>query len=131
MLFKEIVDARTHARTDDGRRTLKDHKSSLEHFVLRWAKNQTLKTLPEPRIEPGTPCTQIGCVTTAPPSQLSLSIEVKPFNCFDAMGRNVNKQSQICGPDIFTNTYFLHNIFTWMNNYIWQFLIFTGVGFAA
>ena len=22
-----------------GRRTLKDHKSSLEHFVLRWAKN--------------------------------------------------------------------------------------------
>jgi len=44
MLFKEIVDGRTHARTDgrttdDGRRTLKDHKSSLEHFVLRWAKN--------------------------------------------------------------------------------------------
>jgi len=39
-LFKEIVDARTHARThgrttDDGRRTLKDHKSSLEDFVLR------------------------------------------------------------------------------------------------
>jgi len=32
------TDARTHARTDDGRRTLKDHKSSLEHFVLRWAK---------------------------------------------------------------------------------------------
>jgi len=34
MLFKEIVDARTDARTDgrttnDGRRTLKDHKSSL------------------------------------------------------------------------------------------------------
>jgi len=29
MLFKEIVDARTHAWTDDGRRTLKDHKSSL------------------------------------------------------------------------------------------------------
>ena len=29
MLFKEIVDGRTHARTDDGRRTLKDHKSSL------------------------------------------------------------------------------------------------------
>jgi len=46
MLFKEIVDARTdartHGRTDDGRRTLKDHKSSLEHFVLRWAKNQEL-----------------------------------------------------------------------------------------
>jgi len=28
MLFKEIVDARTDARTD-GRRALKDHKSSL------------------------------------------------------------------------------------------------------
>ena len=35
MLFKEIVDARMDARTDDGRRTLKDHKSSLEHFVKR------------------------------------------------------------------------------------------------
>jgi len=46
MLFKEIVDARTdartHGRTDDGRRTLKDHKSSLEHFVLRWANKQGL-----------------------------------------------------------------------------------------
>jgi len=35
MLFKEIVDGRTHGRTDarttdDGRRTLKDHKSSGE-----------------------------------------------------------------------------------------------------
>jgi len=29
MLFKEIVDARTHARTDDERQTLKDHKSYL------------------------------------------------------------------------------------------------------
>jgi len=52
-------------------------------------------------------CTQSGCVTTAPPSQLSLSIVVKPFNCFDAMGRNVNKQSQICGPDIFNKYIFL------------------------
>ena len=40
------------------------------------------------------------CVTTAPLSQLRVSIVVKPFNCFDALGRNVNKQSQICGPDI-------------------------------
>jgi len=31
---KDIVDGRTDARTN-GRRTLKDHKSSLEHFVLR------------------------------------------------------------------------------------------------
>jgi len=29
MLFKEIVDGRTDGRTDDGRRILKDHKSSL------------------------------------------------------------------------------------------------------
>jgi len=35
-LKKLLTDARTHGRTtDDGRRTLKDHKSSL--FVLRWA----------------------------------------------------------------------------------------------
>ena len=43
------------------------------------------------------------------------------------MGRNVNKQIQVCGPDIFNEYMF----FTCMNNYIWQFLIFTGVGFAA
>ena len=36
----------------------------------------------------------------------SLSIVVELFNCFDAKDRNVNKQSQICGPDIFTNTFF-------------------------
>ena len=29
MLFKEIDDGRTHGRTDEWRRTLKDHKSSL------------------------------------------------------------------------------------------------------
>jgi len=42
MLFKEIVDARTHARTDDGRRTLKDHKSSLEHFVKTYHSHAQL-----------------------------------------------------------------------------------------
>jgi len=48
------------------------------------------------------------------------------------MGRNVglNKQSQICGPDIFNQYIFLY-FFTCINNYIWQFLIFTGVGLAA
>jgi len=34
MLFKEIVGGRKHARTDDGRRTLKDHKSSLSTSCL-------------------------------------------------------------------------------------------------
>jgi len=40
-LKKLLTHGRTHARTDAGRRTLKDHKSSLEHFVLRWAKKFT------------------------------------------------------------------------------------------
>jgi len=46
-------------------------------------------------LNPGTSRTQSGCVTTAPPSQLRVqlrvSIVVKLFNCFDAMGQNVNK----------------------------------------
>jgi len=45
--------------------------------------------------------------------QLRISIVVKPFNhvnCFDAMGRNVNKQSQICGPDIFQQVHIFCNI---------------------
>jgi len=58
-------------------------------------KNQTLKPFPDPGIEPGTSCTQSGCVTTAPPSQLRVSIVDRLFNCFDAMDRNVNKQSRI------------------------------------
>ena len=39
MLFKEIVDGRTHARTD-GRRTpdIEGSQKLTEHFVLRWAK---------------------------------------------------------------------------------------------
>jgi len=37
-LKKLLTHGRTDGRTDDGRRTLKDHKISLEHFVLRWAK---------------------------------------------------------------------------------------------
>ena len=37
------------------------------------------------------------------------------------MGRNVNKQSRIYGPHMFTNS------FLYMDNYIWQFLMFMGV----
>ena len=40
----------------------------------------------------------------------SLSIVVELFNCFDAMGRNVNTQSQICGPHIFNKYIFFCNI---------------------
>jgi len=40
MLFKEIVDGRTHGRTaDGGRRTLKDHKSSLSTSCSGELKN--------------------------------------------------------------------------------------------
>ena len=41
MLFKEIVDARTDARTDGGRRMpdIEGSQKLTEHFVLRWAKN--------------------------------------------------------------------------------------------
>jgi len=28
------------------------------------------------------------------------------FNCFDAMGRNINKQSQFCGPHVFNKLLF-------------------------
>ena len=74
-------------------------------------KYQTKKLMPEPEIEPRTSCTQKRCVTKAPPSQLRAWIVVKLFNCFDAMGRNVNKQSHICRPEIFYNYFsviFLH-----------------------
>ena len=35
MLFKEIVDGRTHGRTTD----IEGSQKLTEHFVLRWAKN--------------------------------------------------------------------------------------------
>ena len=41
-----------------------------------------------------------------PANQLRVSIVVKLFNCFDAMGRNVNKQSRICGPHTFNKFIF-------------------------
>jgi len=44
------------------------------------------------------------------------------------MGRNVNKQSQIAGQTFSTNAFFS---VIFLHNYIWQFLIFTGVGFTA
>ena len=40
-----------------------------------------------------------------------ISIVVRLFNCFDAVGRNVNKQSRICGPDIFKNSCFLYDFY--------------------
>jgi len=49
-------------------------------------KKSNIKPLQEPWIEPGTSCTQSGCVTFAPPSQLRVSIVVKLFNWLDAIG---------------------------------------------
>jgi len=69
-------------------------------------KKSNIKTLAGPGIKPGTSCTQSGCVTTAPPSQLNVSIVYQLFNCCDAMSRNVNKQSRICGPHIFNKFIF-------------------------
>ena len=62
--------------------------------------------------------------------QLNKLIEVKPFICFNVMGWNINKRSQICGRLFQQSRYFCY-ILTCMDNYIWQFLIFTGVGFTA
>jgi len=60
-----------------------------------------------------------------------ISFEVKLFNCFYVMGRTINKQS-LCGPHFFNNFVgFFCIILTFMDNYILQFLIFTGVEFTA
>ena len=48
MLFKEIVDARTHGRTDgrtDDGRQWAITKAHPEHFVLRWAKKEKVRKL--------------------------------------------------------------------------------------
>jgi len=54
--------------------------------------------MPEPGFEPGNSGTQTDAL---PLSQLRVTIVVKLYNCFDAIGRNVNKQGRICGPHIF------------------------------
>ena len=77
---------------------------SLQH---QQNKNQTKKPLQEPGIEPGTSCTQSGCVTTAPPSQLRVSIVKKLSNCIDPMGRNVNiYKTEFAGQTFSTNSFF-------------------------
>jgi len=51
-------------------------------FLTKKGKNTTTtkqkmkhkKPLPDPGIESGTSCTQSGCITTAPPSQLTVTI---------------------------------------------------------
>ena len=88
---------------------LNELRKKLQTFVTnnvcldKWLKPQQQQNKPSnikplPEIEPGTSRKQSGYVTSAPPSQLRVSIVVKLFNRFDAIGRNVNKQSQMCGP---------------------------------
>jgi len=55
----------------------------------------TFKALPELGIEPGTACIAIWSVTSHLPSQLNVQIAVTLFNCFNIMGRNINKQGQL------------------------------------
>ena len=40
MLFKEIVDGRTHRRTHGRTPDIEGSQKLTEHFVLRWAKKQ-------------------------------------------------------------------------------------------
>ena len=44
-------------------------------------------------IEPGTSCTQSGCVTTAPPSQMRVTIVKKLFNCIININNNYNNNN--------------------------------------
>jgi len=88
-------------------------------------RTQNQPCLPEPGIEPRTSRTTVGCVTSGTPSQQKVSMVVKLFNCFNAMVQNVNKHSKICGPHMFMKFIFSVIFFTCMDNYIWQFLIFT------
>ena len=57
--------------------------------------------MPEPRFESGTSGTAVLSSSSWPPRQLNLSIEFKLSDCFNLMGRNINKQSQMCGPHFF------------------------------
>ena len=57
-------------------------------------KSNTQNSLSEQGIEPGTSRTPVGCGASGPPRQLKVSMVVKIFKCFNAMGRNVNKQSR-------------------------------------
>ena len=65
-------------------------------------------------IELGTSRTQSGCVASAPPSQLRVFMVVDLLNYFDAMCRNVNKQSWICEPHIFIKYIFHIHLYVYI-----------------
>jgi len=88
-------------------------------------------SLPEPGIEPGTSSTEVRCVTSGLSSQLKVSIVVKLFYFFNAMGRNVNTLCRICVVHVVNKLLFFFCIILTCKDYISQFLIFTGVSFTA
>jgi len=57
-------------------------------------------------IEPGTSRTKSGCVTTAPPSQLRVTIVIKLFNCFEALVQNIKNKAELVGHTFSTNLFF-------------------------
>jgi len=70
-------------------------------------KQANKKSLPEPGIEPGTSSIPARCVTLRPRRQLNVLTQVKLLICFNVMGRNINKQSQICWPHFFNEVFSL------------------------
>jgi len=61
-------------------------------------KKGNIKIIARSGDEPGTSCIAVWRVTFGP---LSISIVVKLFNWLNVISRNINKQSQICGPYFF------------------------------
>ena len=82
-------------------------QKELQHFMSNnvfWTKK--IKTqqhqkknkhnsYPESGIEPETSRTAVRCVNPTPLRQRNVSIKAKVFYCFNAIGRNINKQSNI------------------------------------
>jgi len=69
-------------------------------FLNEKVKTQQQQNKKSNRSQKLNPAPLVPKADALPQSQLRVSIVVKLFNCFDAMGRNVNKQSRICGPHI-------------------------------
>jgi len=65
-------------------------------------KQHTLKCLPEPGIKPRSSRTAGALLM-----DLNTWIAVKLFNCFNVIGRHINKQSPICEPHLFNKAVFL------------------------
>jgi len=91
-----------------------------------YKRRQILQSNPEALAE------QSGALPSATESTEHIHNDcIQAFNCFNVMHRNINKQNQIYGPHLFNKNIIVCTIYTDRYNYIWQFLIFTGVGFTA